>query len=81
MKCKHENTELIYLDYKKKECVVECKDCGRTLKLTGCIIESINYVPDTIPEPNIPGAYQRSKERSNEDFDGGYVDFDGDIAP
>ena len=28
-------------------------------------------------EPDVPGSYQRS----NEDFDGGYVDFDGDIAP
>ena len=32
-------------------------------------------------EPDIPGEYQRSNERSSEDFDGGYVDFDGDIAP
>ena len=77
MKCKHKNTELISLDYKKKECVVECKDCGRTLKLTGCYIRSIDCVPDTIPKPNISVVYQRS----NEDFDGGYVDFDGDIAP
>ena len=28
-------------------------------------------------EPDVPGAYNSS----NEDFDGGYVDFDGDIAP
>ena len=81
MNCKHENTELIYLDYKKKECVVKCEDCGRTLKLTGCYIKSIDCVPDTIPEPDIPGAYQRSNERSCEDFDGGYVDFGVDIAP
>ena len=77
MTCKHENTELISLDYKKKECVVECKDCGRTLKLIGCYIKYIDCVPDTISVPTLEVKYHNS----NEDFDGGYVDFDGDIAP
>ena len=81
MNCKHENTELISLDYKKKECVVECKDCGRTIKFTGCNIQSIDCVPDDRPEPSVLVVYQRSNERSSEDFDGGYVDFEGDIAP
>ena len=81
MKCKHENSDVISMDCVKKECVVKCKDCGCTLKLTGCYIKSIDCVPDTIPKPDIPVVYPRSNERSCEDFDGGYVDFEGDIAP
>ena len=61
MTCKHENLELISLDYKKKECVVECKDCGRTLKLTGCYIKSIDCVSDTIPKLDVPVTYLNSK--------------------
>ena len=62
-------------------CLVKEEYCINLGYASECEYFTLKDGSDEGDEPDVPGAYQRSNERSSEDFDGGYVDFDGDIAP
>lgn len=69
--CGHSDVEVLNFNWDTKEAIVKCKSCGRVFKLSGLSLKENTFIENTV-------TYTKT---SNEDFDGGYVDLDGDIAP
>lgn len=84
LECKHENTELLEVDLIEDTCTVKCTDCGHIMKFMGVKVEKYECVPDEIPCLEVKVSYPEDNDDDDYDpecWDGGYVDFEGDIAP